>query len=245
MVLAFPEDAAGDRPLAKDPSSEEPRSGPIVVSGRASTLRRAWDSPAVRLRRIFSALRSLRSLRVKPTLRLRSANPPWVRAKRWSDLLGPDHRLVLRYGGGGIRTHEGFRPPVFKYAATSCLWLPRVASGYRSRVSHPLTRRRVASGCISLTASVGKTLASARSDRSSGSVLRSLGSIAWVSERLKRGRWVGSAGSTSDRLASPASLGCSSLLPCHRGPNERLPDLGLGAVSGETRPLPAGCSVSG
>jgi hypothetical protein len=79
--------------------------------------------------------------------------------ERWPDQLGPDHRSVALNGGGGSRTHEGFRPPVFKFAATSCLELPLVASGFRSRVFRPVAPHRFASGCISLTPSVGKTLA--------------------------------------------------------------------------------------
>src|SRR5690606_16296503 len=80
------------------------RRSPWVRQG-AFLLRRGWDSAPVRLRRILAALRSLRSLRVEPTF-----------AIFFEDRRGFD-RAPFYYGGGGIRTHVGLRPPVFKTGA--------------------------------------------------------------------------------------------------------------------------------
>jgi len=67
------------------------------------------------------------SLRVEPTMRPRFASPRGF--EREGASAGKDRPKHLGYssGGGGIRTHEGFRPPVFKLAEAFLVWLRVVA----------------------------------------------------------------------------------------------------------------------
>ena len=66
---------------------------------------------------------------------------------------------TLINGGGGIRTHESFRTPVFKFLQVFCVWLRVVASGCGGA---GFRRKRSSQLCVWLrlfAESVGKTLA--------------------------------------------------------------------------------------
>ena len=63
------------------------------------------------------------------------------------------------YGGGGIRTHEGFRPPVFKFVPSFCVWLHLVRSGCGARANWLDTKSACCVWLRPATEAVGKTLA--------------------------------------------------------------------------------------
>ena len=69
--------------------------------------------------------------------------------------IGPNS-LWHNNGGGGIRTHESLRTPVFKFVPSFCVWLRLVASSCGTRVFGPARCQGVASGCVQLRRPLAK-----------------------------------------------------------------------------------------